>query len=73
MIPPTPTLTPDGTPIPLNFDELSLWQMAPESVGLWNQFNEYTPTLQWIFVALLLGFFIWAIAIKIKSLSEEEA
>lgn len=72
FIPPTPTPMPYGTPIPINLQNDLLWHMAPNAVGFWNQFSDYTPVLQWVLVALLLGVFVWVVAIRIKKVTESE-
>lgn len=71
-MPPTPTLIPPGTPVPIDF-ELGLWEMSPNMVGLWNQFGDYTPVLQTIFLVILLGVLVWTIARLMRGISEEEA
>ncbi len=71
MIPPTPTLIPPGTPVPIDFD-LGMWQMSPNMIGLWNQFHDYTPILQTLLFVILLGILFWTVSILMKRVSEEE-
>lgn len=74
MIPPTPTVMPLGTPIPLEIGgQITLWGAAPELVGFWGQFHEYTPALQWIFVIGLGLALIGVLAWQLRNLSEDEA
>jgi hypothetical protein len=78
MYPPTPTQVPIemGTThetLQLAFaGEASLWETAPEVVGLWGSFSDYTPVLQWMVVAILCVVLLWMAARVIKSLSEDE-
>lgn len=72
-MPATPTPIPAGTPIPLDIDTGGLWGVAPNVVGLWNQFEQYTPVLQLIVLGLLLLGLIGMIAFVVRSISEEEA
>lgn len=72
MIPPTPTLVPAGTPIPIDLN-VSMWQLSPNAVGLWNSFGDYTPALQTMFVVGLLILLVWTIARLMRGISEEEA
>lgn len=80
MIPPTPTFSPPAAPGSvmaqarnIALDDVSLWQMAPDAVGLWGSFRDFTPVLQWVFVAILVFILFWSAVTLIKSLSEEEA
>jgi hypothetical protein len=73
MMPPTPTPIPAGTPVNLNLEGSELWSMAPDMVGLWGQFGDYTQALQWGLIVLLLLVLMWHIASLIRGLSEEEA
>lgn len=72
MLPPTPTAIPLGTPIPIDLD-VGLWNLAPNAVGLWNTFDNYTPALQTIFFVVLLILLIWTITKLLRGISEEEA
>lgn len=72
MMPPTPTPVPVGTAIPLGFQN-SLWDYAPNVIGLWNTLDDYTPAFQLIIVGLLLIGLVWLGAKMMRSLSEEEA
>lgn len=52
VVPPTPTfIPPNTTPIPLELPDASVWDYAPQMVGLWNMFRDLTPAFQ---VGLLL-------------------
>lgn len=74
MIPYTPTPMPVGTPIPLNMGgELTLWQYAPDVVGIWGQFDDFTPGLQWGLIIIVGLVLIAAIAIQLRNLTEDEA
>lgn len=73
MIPPTPTAVPLGTPIPLNLGELTLWQFAADAVGLWGQFDDYTPGFQWAVIIVVGLVLIAAIAMQLRGLTEDEA
>lgn len=73
MIPPTPTPIPLGTPIPLELGEVGLWQFAPQAVGLWGQFADYAPGLQWGIIILLGLVLVGLIAVLLRGLTEEEA
>lgn len=73
MIPPTPTPMPLGTPIPLGIGQLTLWQFAPDAVGLWGQFSDYTAGFQWAVIIVLGLVLIGLIAVLLRGLTEEEA
>jgi hypothetical protein len=80
MIPPTPTFLPPAAPgsvvaqaRQVSLNNVSLWEMAPDAVGLWGSFRDFTPVLQWVFVAVLVVILVWSAVTLIKSLSEEEA
>jgi hypothetical protein len=67
QLPPTPTPFPDyyeaGTraahasamtqQLQLT-DLIDFWEMAPEIVGLWNMFSDYTVAFQWIIFAAVI-------------------
>jgi hypothetical protein len=74
MIPPTPTPIPyNAPPVALEFDGVLLWDVAPNAVGFWGQFGDYTPVLQWIIVGMLVIALVWLIAGLFKQLSQDEA
>lgn len=54
--PPTPTAMPPTEPIelPALREGISMWEIAPNAVGFWNQFGEYTPAIQWILLFMTI-------------------
>lgn len=70
--PPTPTLVPAGTPIPIDLN-VGLWDLSPNAVQLWNSFHDYTPVLQTIFFVVLLIFLLWTLLQFLRRSTEEEA
>jgi hypothetical protein len=60
MIPPTPTAIPDMVgPMAeaaqsLNTGEFTLWNIAPDAVGLWNMFSPQNEVLIWVLVGALI-------------------
>lgn len=77
MIPPTPTYIPPNSgefaqyASSLDLSNIvNLWDVAPHGVGLWNQFRDWTPALQWILVLAALLALFWLGFILLKRFGE---
>lgn len=75
MIPPTPTPIPVNLASPAYDLDLSpvggLWERAPNVIGLWNQFPDATPVLQWVIFGLIIFILISAVMMLIKKSGED--
>jgi hypothetical protein len=45
-----PPGAPSAQQLSSSFEQFTLWRMAPEAVGFWNQFQPHVQGLQWLFV-----------------------
>lgn len=70
--PPTPTALPPAAPIelPALQNAITTWKFAPEVVGFWNQFRDYTPGFQTMLIVLLVIGLIFLIMNLIRRLGE---
>ena len=70
--PPTPTALPPAAPVelPALANAIDTWGVAPEVVGFWNQFRDYTPALQTMLILLVVIGLIFIIIKQVKDLGQ---
>lgn len=70
--PPTPTPLPPAAPVelPALTNAVDTWAIAPEVVGFWNQFGDYTPAFQIMLVLLTVIGLIFLIMNLIRRAGE---
>lgn len=73
MIPPTPTPITGLAAAPIDMPEVTLWDYAPQWVGLWNQMGDITLGFQLlILLALLVVGYFFISALLRKALKPQD-